>query len=347
MIMNMFNMAHWPCFSTVQSASSAFFGLEMKPSMISAIIGCFYTAAQDDRCNDGAPSAGSLLWKLVAIAFSSLALLVFIGYKPVVAVGMLYLICLYLLVAGSSPSKDASKCTSDIIDDLEAGFNIIYNDVASTTKAPLKAPLRSCLKSKLPERAPKECLTVRLPDVVQVLKHKVSLSLGPNFCDFYCDPSMHTTGYGLVCGPVMRNDDGSPMVCDKPIDFRDKGRQNSARSKSREQREAEGKKIIQYDLDEQYQGRTGEAWKLADRTVETLFYEELKELKEVEEMLYWELRELCGSKQQLRSRHPDKTFQFFEDQHGETFVAVDPDVPLMPLEKANYVKRDILGIWGV
>ena len=90
----------------------------------------------------------------------------------------------------------------------------------------------------------------------------------------------------------MRNDDGSPMFYEKQIDFRDKGMQRFLTTKSREEREVEGKRLIEHGLDEQYQGRTGQAWKLADRTVETMFYEELKEIKWLDETLYWELKEL-------------------------------------------------------
>jgi hypothetical protein len=143
----------------------------------------------------------------------------------------------------------------------------------------------------------------------------------------------------------MRNDDGSPIFYEKQIDFRDKGMQRFLTTKSREEREVEGKRLIEHGLDEQYQGRTGQAWKLADRTVETMFYEELKEMKWLEETLYWELKELGEEKFKLM--HPDDEFEFFGDKYGGTVVAVDPDVPLMPVQKINDIKRDILDIWGV
>ena len=200
MIMKIFNMAHWPCFSTVQSAFlSTFFGLEMKkPSISAMIIGGIFTAAQDEHRDDGASSPGGFILKLITLGLSFLTMMLKIYYRPVVAFGLLYLACFYLLVTGSAECDDSSKkSTPDLYDNLEAGYNVIYNDVTptkATTKAPSsipsrpaprKVPLRSCLKSKLPRRAPEDRLTVSFSGVVKVLQHKVSVSLGPNFEDFY------------------------------------------------------------------------------------------------------------------------------------------------------------------
>ena len=66
---------------------------------------------------------------------------------------------------------------------------------------------------------------------------------------------------------------------------------------------------------------------------------------EEETLVYWELKELGEEKFKLM--HPDDEFEFFGDKYGGTVVAVDPDVPLMPVQKINDIKRDILDIWGV
>jgi len=131
MIMNIFNMAHWPCCSTVQSAFlSAFFGLEMKKPSISAMkIGGIFTAAQDEHRNDGVSSADNgFILKLTTLGLSFLTMMLIIYYRPVVAFGLLYLACFYLLVAGSTECDDPSKkSTPDLYD--KRNMNVVINHI--------------------------------------------------------------------------------------------------------------------------------------------------------------------------------------------------------------------------